>query len=68
MTTISLDKLKELVELQRPGYTLDQQFYTDPDIFEIDLNTFFLPLTVSTNPSGNGRLRSVRRTITSLIS
>ncbi|MBI29077.1 MAG: (2Fe-2S)-binding protein [Pelagibacteraceae bacterium] len=42
MTTISLDKLKELVELQRPGYTLDQQFYTDPDIFEIDLNTFFL--------------------------
>ena len=41
MTTYSSEKLKNLVNMQKPGYTLDQAFYEDPEIFKIDLNTFF---------------------------
>jgi len=41
MTTFAEKKLKELIKVQKPGYTLDQVFYKDPKIYEIDLNTFF---------------------------
>ena len=41
MTKFSLDNLKQLIKSQKPGYTLDQVFYKDPDIYEMDLNTFF---------------------------
>ena len=41
MATLSSENLKDLIKSQRSGYTLDQCFYTDPDIFQIDLDTFF---------------------------
>ena len=42
MAISSSKNLKNLVNSQKPGYTLDQCFYTDPDIFQLDLDTFFL--------------------------
>ena len=36
-----LDCLNEIIESQRPGYTLDQCFYKDPNIFQLDLDIFF---------------------------
>tara|TARA_B100000686_G_scaffold353898_1_gene461394 strand:+ start:2201 stop:3442 length:1242 start_codon:yes stop_codon:yes gene_type:complete len=41
MAILSSQNLKDLIKSQRPGYTLDQCFYTDPDIFQLDLDTFF---------------------------
>ena len=41
MTTFTSQNLKELIKNQKTGYTLDQIFYNDPKIYEIDLNTFF---------------------------
>ena len=37
-------ELKELISHQKPGYTLDQIFYKDPKIYEIDLNTFLFKI------------------------
>ncbi|MGY9024953.1 MAG: SRPBCC family protein [Candidatus Pelagibacterales bacterium] len=34
--------LKELIKQQRDGFTLDQAFYLDPDIFQLDYSNFFL--------------------------
>ena len=42
MAIFSSENLKDLIKSQRSGYTLDQCFYTDPDIFQLDLSTFFL--------------------------
>ncbi len=39
---ISDEGLAALVEAQRPGFSLDQRFYTDPLIFERDLEHIFL--------------------------
>ena len=41
MAISSSENLKDLIKSQKTGYTLDQRFYTDPDIFQIDLDTFF---------------------------
>lgn len=32
-----IHNLDELISAQKPGYSLDQRFYTDPDIFELEL-------------------------------
>ena len=42
MAISSLTNFKDRVKSQKTGYTLDQCFYTDPDIFQLDLDTFFL--------------------------
>ncbi|MFQ5609980.1 MAG: aromatic ring-hydroxylating dioxygenase subunit alpha, partial [Woeseiaceae bacterium] len=31
------DKIEALIAAQKPGYSLDQKFYTDPDIYEREL-------------------------------
>ena len=41
MATSSYEYLKDLIKSQKPGYNLNQLFYNDPDIFQLDLNTFF---------------------------
>ena len=42
MSIFLQNNLKDLLQSQKPGYTLDQCFYTDPDIFQLDMKTFFL--------------------------
>ena len=34
-------QLIELISNQKENFPLDQQFYTDPSIYDIDLETFF---------------------------
>ena len=34
-------ELKKLINKQKKGHTLDQRFYTDDEIFKLDLNNFF---------------------------
>ena len=41
MAMLAPQNLKEIIESQRPGYTLDQCFYKDPNIFQLDLDIFF---------------------------
>ena len=37
MAMLAPQNLKEIIESQRPGYSLDQCFYKDPNIFQLDL-------------------------------
>ena len=30
--------IKELISAQKPGWSLDQRFYTDPDIYQLELD------------------------------
>jgi Rieske 2Fe-2S family protein len=41
MTTGNGTALNELVSRQRPGYTLEQPFYVDPEIFAVDLERIY---------------------------
>ena len=34
--------LKQLIKSQKPNFPLEQRFYMDPTIFNLDMETFFL--------------------------
>ncbi len=38
-----MKNIDTLIEQQRPGYSLDQPFYTDNDIFKLDLEKVISP-------------------------
>src|SRR5262249_55045260 len=35
-------RIQELIQAQKPGWTLERPFYTDPAIFEVELDRVFL--------------------------
>ena len=39
---MNMRNLKDLIRKQQDGFTLDQTFYLDPEIFKLDYNNFFL--------------------------
>ena len=39
---MNTQNLKELIRKQQDGFTLDQTFYLDPEIFKLDYVNFFL--------------------------
>lgn len=38
---MNTNELQTLISTQKPNHTLDQVFYTDDAIFELDLNNIF---------------------------
>lgn len=38
---VATDPMQELVARRRPGYSLEQAFYVDPQVFEIDLDRIY---------------------------
>ena len=38
---MNINELQTLISTQKPNHTLDQAFYTDDSIFELDLNNIF---------------------------
>ena len=38
---MNTQRISEMLARHKPGYALEQAFYTDPDIFRIDMETLF---------------------------
>ena len=38
---MNVEPISELLARRRPGYALEQAFYTDPDVFRADMETIF---------------------------